>query len=252
MNDIHHLTGAYAVDALDEEERGRFEAHLAGCPDCRAEVDSLREAAGLLSSTTELTPPPGLRDSVLAGISQVRPLPPPGSSQPDAELDVRRDARRDARPARRRWLPLLAAAVVLGVIGVGVAVTEPFSGVDPCLAPPPPPERGVGPHAPESVEVPAGAGGRATVIRSASVGKAVIRTEDMAPAPEGKVYELWLQSPEGEMLPAGLMPDEADAEVLLDGDAATATAAGITVEPDGGSPAPTSEPIALFDFSQAT
>lgn len=249
MNDIHHLTGAYAVDALDEEERTRFEAHLAGCPDCRAEVDSLREAAGLLSSTTELTPPPGLRDSVLAGISQVRPLPPPGSS----ELDVRRTARHEApRRERPRWLPLLAAAVVLGVIGVGVAVTEPFSGDETSQVPLSATEQVLRADDAESVEVDLGEAGRATVTRSASVGKAVIRTEDMAPAPAGKVYELWLQSPEGEMLPAGLMPDEADAEVLLDGDAATATAAGITVEPDGGSPAPTTAPIALFDFSQAT
>jgi len=35
-------------------------------------------------------------------------------------------------------------------------------------------------------------------------------------------------------------------------DAANATAAGITVEPEGGSKEPTSEPIALFDFSEAT
>ena len=40
--------------------------------------------------------------------------------------------------------------------------------------------------------------------------------------------------------------------MVLEGDAATATAAGITVEPAGGSDEPTSEPIALFDFSQAT
>jgi anti-sigma-K factor RskA len=45
-------------------------------------------------------------------------------------------------------------------------------------------------------------------------------------------------------MPAGA----ADRPLLLAGDAATATAAGITVEPAGGSPAPTSEPIALFDF----
>lgn len=249
MNGIHHLTGAYAVDALDEDERARFEAHLTGCPDCRAEVDSLREAAGLLSTTTELTPPPGLRDSVLAGISQVRPLPPPGAS----ELDVRRTARHEARRRERpRWLPLLAAAVVLGVIGVGVGITEPFSGEDSSQVPLSATEQVLRADDAESVEVDLGEAGRATVTRSASVGKAVIRTEDMAPAPEGKVYELWLQSPEGEMLPAGLMPDDSEAEVLLEGDAASATAAGITVEPDGGSPAPTSDPIALFDFSQAT
>jgi hypothetical protein len=44
------------------------------------------------------------------------------------------------------------------------------------------------------------------------------------------------------------MPVDPDQTLLLDGDAATATAVGITVEPAGGSPEPTSEPIAVFSF----
>jgi anti-sigma-K factor RskA len=243
MNDIHHLTGAYAVDALDEDERARFEAHLTGCPDCRAEVDSLREAAGLLASTTEATPPPTLRDSVLAGISQVRPLPP--AAEPAT-------GPAPAPSRRRRWFPLLAAAVLVAAAGVGVAVTDPFGGEDSSQVPLSAVERVLRADDAQSVSVDLGEAGRATLTRSASVGKAVIRTEDMAPAPEGKVYELWLQSPAGEMVPAGLMPDDADAEVVLEGDASRATAAGITVEPDGGSPQPTSAPIALFDFSTAS
>ncbi|MFC6343639.1 zf-HC2 domain-containing protein, partial [Nocardioides hankookensis] len=47
-NDIHALVGAYAVDAVDDLERAAFERHLAECADCRDEVASLREAAGLL------------------------------------------------------------------------------------------------------------------------------------------------------------------------------------------------------------
>ncbi len=35
MSDIHHLTGAYALDAVDDIERARFEQHLAECEDCR-------------------------------------------------------------------------------------------------------------------------------------------------------------------------------------------------------------------------
>jgi hypothetical protein len=38
-DDIHGLSGAYAVDDV---ERVRFEAHLAGCDTCRDEVSSLR------------------------------------------------------------------------------------------------------------------------------------------------------------------------------------------------------------------
>ena len=61
MSDIHALSGAYAVDALDDAERAQFEDHLAECPACRSEVDSLQEAAALLAETTVTTPSAELR-----------------------------------------------------------------------------------------------------------------------------------------------------------------------------------------------
>ena len=62
---------------------------------------------------------------------------------------------------------------------------------------------------------------------------------------------MWFQNPDGEMVSAGLMPHEAKPTVsmVLDGDASQFTGAGITVEPAGGSPAPTSDPVVLFEFS---
>ena len=74
MSDIHKLSGAYALDAVDDIERAAFERHLVECEDCRDEVASLRETTALLAESAAVTPPPSLRDSVLAGISQVRPL----------------------------------------------------------------------------------------------------------------------------------------------------------------------------------
>ena len=234
MSDIHHLTGAYALDAVDDVERARFEQHLAECEDCRAEVASLREAAGLLAETSAVTAPPSLRDSVLSGISQVRPLPPVVERTPVVQ---------------RRWFPLLVAAAVVAILGVGAAIWQPWApSEDPSLTAA---ERVLTAADAQSVAVDLGEAGRATVTRSESVGKAVITTEDMAPAPAGKVFELWLQDDQGAMIPAGLMPPGEDNQVVLEGDAAAATAVGITVEPEGGSPEPTSDPIALFDFSQA-
>jgi anti-sigma-K factor RskA len=50
---------------------------------------------------------------------------------------------------------------------------------------------------------------------------------------------------------AGVMPHGAadTVTVLLSGDAATATGAGITMEPAGGSTSPTTAPVALFSFT---
>ena len=237
MSEIHALTGAYAVDAIDEMERARFERHLAECEDCRTEVESLREAATLLSHEAAVAPPAGLRDRVLAEIATARPLPPLVTA---------------TTPERRRglrWLPLLVAASVLAVLGVGAGLWQPWRDSAP---PPSAAEKVLQAADAASVAVVLPGGAKATLVRSVSQGRAVLRTEKMPPAPGGKVYELWLQQPDGSMEPAGLMPPVADQTVLLDGDAATAIAAGITVEPAGGSDQPTSDPIALFDFTEAT
>jgi anti-sigma-K factor RskA len=138
---------------------------------------------------------------------------------------------------------------VLAVLGLGAGLWQPWRSPEPALSAT---DRVLG--APDAVQVSMDLsnGARATIVRSVSERRAVLRTESMAPAPDGMVYELWLQGPDGTMAPAGLMPDAADQTVLLDGDAATAIAAGITVEPAGGSEQPTSDPIALFDFTEAT
>ena len=79
----------------------------------------------------------------------------------------------------------------------------------------------------------------------------MITTEDMVSAPSGKDYELWFIDGDT-FVSAGLMPDEPDQTVVLDGSAGAAAAVGITVEPDGGSQQPTSDPIAVFDLAEAT
>jgi anti-sigma-K factor RskA len=246
MTDIHQLSGAYALDAVDDDERALFEQHLTECEDCRVEVGGLRETAGLLALMAEAAPPPALRDSVLTGIAQVRPLPPPTSHRPDA----RRVAAIEGAPSRRRtstwWTSLLVAAALALVAGVGLSVWRPWAPDEPALSAA---ERVLQAADAEKVAVDLGEAGRATVVRSRSEDRAVIVTEDMVPAPDGMVYELWFQTPEDDMVPAGLMPPAPDQTMMLDGPAAEATAVGITVEPEGGSPEPTSDPIALFDLS---
>ena len=239
---IHALSGAYAVDALEALERARFEAHLATCADCRAEVHGLRETAARLAETAPVDPPPALRDRVLADITRIRPLPPESS------------AHRPAHGAshagqRRRWPQLLAAAAtVLALAGVGTVIAHPWdtgthqvSLADQVL------------HAADAQRVSAALphGATATVVRSVSQGRAVILTRHLRQPPHGKTYELWLQAPSGRMHPAGLIQG-GDRTLVLRGDAATAKAAGITVEPAGGSARPTTTPIALFAFTKAT
>lgn len=249
MNDVHALSGAYAIDALDDGERERFEEHLAGCADCRDEVASLQEAGAMLGASSAAVPPAALRARVLSDIATVRPLPPVVSA-----LGARRDA------VRRRRLPLLAAAAAAVVaVGVGAVVWQPWSGPDSGLrAGPPDASPSATLDAVEQVlaapdaETRAGTlegGGSATIVRSRELGRAVVVPVGLPELDQGHVYELWLRL-DGRMHPAGLV-HAGDDEVLLEGDATHAEAVGITVEPTGGSPTPTTQPIAYFPFEQA-
>jgi len=241
MSDIHALSGAYAIDALDDVERARFERHLDDCADCRAEVASLREAAAMLPETALTVPPSSLRDRVLDDIAAVRPLPPVAVATPISA----------ARRPRRRVAALVAAAAVLVAIGgVGATVWHPWSD-DSSQAP--------DQSAAEKIRAADDAeswterlddGSSVTITRSAELNGAVVDTHDMAPAGADRVYQLWLQH-DDQMISAGLMPAGADNTVVLDGDPATANGFGITREPAGGSDEPTRPPVALIDFEQA-
>ncbi len=254
--DIHGLSGAYAVDALDSDERAAFEEHLAQCPECQAEVTSLREAATQLATTTETQPPASLRSAVLVGITTIRPLPPldppAATSAPDAMTAVSEPADTGdsvvvpLRPRRRvPWLLAAAAAVLVGIGGLAwspwshnagsqLTATEQVLRSDDAQ------------RQEKTID-----GAHATIVRSASLGQAVLIADKMPDAPTGKDYQLWLEIPGQGMVSAGLMPRDAKqpVTVLLKGDARKAIGAGITVEPAGGSPKPTTQPIALFMFT---
>jgi anti-sigma-K factor RskA len=237
-SDIHALSGAYAVDALDDLERARFETHLSDCADCREEVRTLTEAASILGASASVAPPARLRGRVLADIATVRPLPPVASTVTPATPHVVR---------RRRWMELVAAAAAVVAIGTGVLAWQPWADESSQQVTTVADQVISAPDASKKT-IPLGGGAEVTLIRSASVGKAVVKTKDMPSPPSGKVYELWLQDPAGKMVRAGEMPVAADQTLVLVGDAASAIGAGITVEPEGGSDQPTTQPIALFDF----
>lgn len=79
MTDLHADVGSYVTDALEAEERGVFEAHLQGCEHCRREVAEFDETLVEFARVAATPPPTALRTAVLAGIREVRPLPPLGS-----------------------------------------------------------------------------------------------------------------------------------------------------------------------------
>ncbi len=115
-DDLHVLTGSYALDALTGSERDEFERHMHRCPSCEAEVRGLRETAARLAMAKEVQPPAAMQSRVLAATYRTRQLPPlAGARAPRAhrrarvsrlfadELDARR-LRTPAPDARLRTL----------------------------------------------------------------------------------------------------------------------------------------------------
>ena len=243
-DDIHTLSGAYAVDAVDVLERVRFEKHLSACPECCSEVDSLRAAASQLGYLAEVTPPARLREQVLRDIAKVRPLPPQATEEASARIELTRQSLSETGRRPRRFPTWLAAAVI--VIGGGAtAVAVQHSNQVQAQT-----------HAEKVLADPSASrktqgfpgGSTAEVVASRSLGKVVLVTHGMPNAPAGKVYQAWFQHGDT-FSSAGIMPSRADQTLLLDGDASTVSAVGITVEPEGGSTSPTSVPLALITIA---
>ncbi|MFF4232109.1 anti-sigma factor domain-containing protein [Streptomyces sp. NPDC001820] len=243
--DLHTLTGAYVLHALAPDERAEFERHLLICPACAQEVRELAATVGKLGLAVAVTPPPALKQHVLRRISAERQEPPrvPGAR--------RGGARRGRGLSRFVLAACLAAAVSFGGVAAWQHQEAREARED---------ARASQRHAEELASVLAAPdarvsgtklpeGARGTVVVSQSRNKAAFLTSGLPKPPPGKVYQLWFDDG-GKMRPAGLMdPAVTDNAVLMDGPVDSAAGMGLTLEPAGGSPEPTTDPLALMRFS---
>lgn len=103
MKDLHQLSGAYVLDALDDDEREAFEAYMATSPATAAEVASLREVSARLATAAAETPPEGLRSAVMRRVDATRQMPPVIPPAPPGETPAQAAERRafDRRAADR-------------------------------------------------------------------------------------------------------------------------------------------------------
>lgn len=228
--DLHMLTGAYALGAVDDVEAARMRQMLRTSPEAAAEVRSFTETAALLGSAEAVEPPAAMRASVLAAVRETRQVPP---------VVVPPAARRAARSAR--WLSVAAAGLLVLTLGTGVAawqfredasqVTEANQAMTEVLADPD-----------RQVLDADFAGGHATMIVSGD--RVVVMGTDVAAPPDGKGYQLWMIGEGADPVPAGMLSATGDGGYWGHTTGyEPGQALAVTVEPEAGSQTPSSDPL---------
>jgi anti-sigma-K factor RskA len=106
-DDVRDLIGAYAIDAVDDDERRAIDAHLEQDADLRAEVSGLQHSASVLAHTGG-PPPAGVWERLEAAIQESRG---PGEAPPPRLASRARAAR-----SPRRWEWFAAAASVVAIV----------------------------------------------------------------------------------------------------------------------------------------
>lgn len=220
------LAAPYALDALDGDERAAFEAHLAGCAVCQAEVASFRDVAAQLAMTAPVAEPsPELRDRVLAEARRVRPI-----------------------GLRRAWLAAAAGFLLALVVGgawwrerdarrtLEARVAEQGELLATLLAP----DVGVANLAAT------GKPPSARLFWNPQRQRVVMAVFDLPPAPAGRTYQLWAIATGKPPVSLGTFNTGPDGRLTTAMDVPAGLAfdlSAVTEEPAGGSPQPTQNPF---------
>jgi anti-sigma factor RsiW len=228
-------TAAYVLGALDEAERDAFEEHLAGCAACREEVEELLPAAEALPMSVDpIDPPPSLKARIMAEVEREASLL--AAAGPEADRPPAAPARAPRFPLRLpRLAPAAVAAtlLVLGVaIGIGIAT---FGGS---------PERTV------AAQVSGAPGATVEIEVNGEEGRLLAR--GLPAPPSGRVYQVWLKRAGHAAEPtAALFVPSRDgaAAASVPGSMKGVDQVMVTDEPDGGSPQPTGDLLAVADMS---
>jgi anti-sigma-K factor RskA len=239
MTEIHGATGAYALDALEDAELQAFEAHRAVCPACSREVAEFCETAPRLSVLAAAPPPPpALRAAILAGLDDVRQLPPLHGDVRQArphlvdELALRRASR------RARVLSVLVAAVSVLALALGGTVYSltrqqqaPVAGssADTSLL-----------TAPDAriVAMVMANGAKVSFVVSKSQNRALFVGGDLPSPGLGKTYELWTVRG-STATPDNLVAGGTNVAQWLHGPISESDDVAVSIERAGGSPHPT-------------
>jgi anti-sigma-K factor RskA len=116
--ELDALLGAYALDALDPDERALVEEYIAANPHARDEVDELRESAAslALAPIDDTTAPADLWERISATIEGEHLAQATGDERDDHDDHDELAARRARRGRSGRWLSIVTVAAAVAAI----------------------------------------------------------------------------------------------------------------------------------------
>jgi hypothetical protein len=242
------LLGAYALDAVDIDEREALEHHLHECPRCRAEVVDHRTVASFMGSAGGPAPE-GLWDRIAGSLEEA---PPELRLAPVVPLQQARDRR-----SVPLWVGAAAGAVAAAVIAVlGVQVVHLNNQVD-NLAAPQRPDAALLSAATHALADPTA---RRASLRSSDGGvtaQAVVLpdgsgflvADDLPALPSDRTYQLWAVAG-GQKISAGVLGSRPRV-VAFRYPAADVSAFAVTAERAGGVVSSANSPVVLGNVQQS-
>jgi len=182
--DCDHVVD-YLNGTLTDEETREFENHLKGCEDCRKIVELTGELPYLAEP---IEPPAGMKSRIMSNVfeeeagEEAEPQPKP------AVLPA------PNRPAKRNWwAPLIAAALLLSLLGNAYAFFRLSDQEEPEIA-----LQQVDLQPTEAFE----GAGKAELIRDEDSLNVVVAAEQLEELEGDEVYQVWLLK-DGQPIPAG-------------------------------------------------
>lgn len=234
---------AYALGALDGDERAAFEQHLETCATCRADVAALQETAAMLAyAAPQADAPSALRERVLRDAQQIRSI----------------HSARSRRIAVLPWLAV-AASLTLTVLtwrslqseradraqlaSMLDSVRSDLAVRDSTIA------AFFGPEVHVVSLSPTGEKPSMRVFWNHTRNMFIVTAFNVPRAPVGKTYQLWAIAKNKAPISMGTFNTDASGRVtaiLAVGpeinNAGFIDLCGLTMEPEGGSPQPTEQP----------
>jgi anti-sigma-K factor RskA len=243
--DREELLALGAAGALTPEETVELDRVLAADPEAAAEYAAMLDDITALGESVAEAPPARLRAAVLEAVAaeaQVGAFAPP-AGEPAQPVQPQPPAEPHIAPVvpihrRRWWIPAtaVAAAIVL-VVGALIVTRDADAPTDELMA------EVLDDNEAVTVEL-TGADGELRLVKSEAHDATVLVGDGVVVPAEREVLQLWAIA-DGQPASMSIFrpADNGHVEVLMEGTEPEGVLYAVTVEPEGGSEQPTTEPI---------